>query len=42
MEIVSMSTFHSLLICNIYNHMRLLIKNKNCASLNVKKGANYN
>ena len=42
MEVVSMITFHGHFICNIYNHVRLLTKNKNCASLNVKKGANYN
>ena len=41
MKIVSMSTFQSFSIYNIYIHERLLIKNKNCASLNIKKGANY-
>ena len=42
METASMCASQSLSVCNIYNHERLLIKNKNCASLNVKKGANYN
>ena len=41
METVSMSTSRSLFIFNIYNHWGLLIKNKICASLNMKKGANY-
>ena len=27
--------------CNIYNHEGLLVKNKNSATLNIKKGANY-
>ena len=41
METASMCTSQSLFKCNIYNHERFLIKNKNCASLNLKKGANY-
>ena len=41
METVSVSTSKSLSVCNIYNHEGLLVKNKNSATLNIKKGANY-
>ena len=35
-----MSASESLSVCNIYYHEGLLVKNKNSATLNIKKGAN--
>ena len=41
METVSMKTVLYNFNSNIYNHEGLLVKNKNSATLNIKKGANY-
>ena len=41
MKTASMCNSQSLSVCNIYNHEGLLVKNRNSATLNIKKGANY-